>query len=71
MFAPNTYVIREASRADADALHRLAALDSRPVLRERVLIGELDGVPAAALSLADGRVVADPFRRTDGLVAQL
>ncbi len=29
------------------------------------------GSPAAALSLSDGRVVADPFRRTDHLVACL
>jgi hypothetical protein len=29
-----------------------------------VLIGELDGSPAAALSLADGRAIGDPFRPT-------
>ena len=33
--------------------------------------GDLAGIPAAALSLSDGRVVADPFRRTDHLVASL
>lgn len=37
----------------------------------RWLPGEIAGCPAAALSLTDGRVVADPFRRTDHLVACL
>jgi hypothetical protein len=29
-----------------------------------VLIGEINGAPAAALSLADGRAIGDPFRPT-------
>ena len=69
MFAANTYKFRLATEDDADALRRLAELDSRAPLAGRVLIGELAGSPAAALSLDDDRVVADPFRRTDHLVA--
>jgi len=69
MFAANTYKLRLATEDDADALRRLAELDSRAPLAGRVLIGELAGSPAAALSLDDDRVIADPFRRTDHLVA--
>jgi hypothetical protein len=71
MFAANTYVIRMSTEKDSAAVRRLAQLDSRPQLTGRALIGELDGEPAAALSLGDGRVVADPFRPTAQLVACL
>jgi hypothetical protein len=71
MFAPNAYRIRFASREDAETLNRLAERDSQQPLVGRVLIGQLDGTPAAALSLHDGRVVADPTRRTDHLVTEL
>lgn len=71
MFAANTYKLRIATENDADALRRLAELDSRPPLAGRVLLGEIAGSPAAALSLDDDRVIADPFRRTDHLVACL
>jgi hypothetical protein len=40
-------------------------------VRRAALIGDVDGVPAAAISLADGRVVADPFRPATGLTAHL
>ncbi len=36
-----------------------------------MLIGERDGTPAAALSLSDGRVIADDSPRTDHLIANL
>jgi hypothetical protein len=71
MFAANTYKLRLATEEDAEALRRLAELDSRRPLAGRVLIGEIAGSPAAALSLDDDRVIADPFRRTDHLVACL
>ena len=57
--------------ADASTLAFLAALAGEPPLALPALIGDVDGVPAAALSLADGRVVADPFRPTSGLVRHL
>ena len=41
---------------------RLAALDSSPVLEGEVLVAFVDDEPWAAISLHDGRVVADPFR---------
>jgi hypothetical protein len=71
MFAGNTHVIRLATDEDAVALRRLAELDSQRPLAGRVLIGEIDATPAAAFSLADGRVIADPFRNTVSLVSYL
>jgi hypothetical protein len=54
--------IRPATAADARALARVAALDSQRPLAAPVLLAEEGGVAVAAISLADGRVVADPFR---------
>jgi hypothetical protein len=71
MFAANTYVIRMTTDDDVRALRRLGELDSQAPLAGRALIGEIDGTPLAALSLDDGRVTADPFRRTEHLVACL
>lgn len=71
MFSSNTHTIRRATEADAPALRRLAALDSHPALAPPVLIGELDGAPAAALSLANGRLAADPFLPTGALAVHL
>jgi hypothetical protein len=70
MFA-DTYVIRMTTDEDARALRRLGELDSQPPLAGPALICEVNGTPAAALSLGDGRVTADPFRRTEDLVAFL
>jgi len=71
MFAPNLFTIRLATEADAAALIRLAALDSQRPLTGRAVVGELDGAPAAAISLEDGRTIADPFRPTASLLAHL
>jgi hypothetical protein len=66
-----TVTVRFASPQDARALERLAALDSRPVPAGEALVAELDGELAAALSLADRRALADPFRPTAELVGLL
>ena len=71
MFAANTYRIRLATDDDTDTLRALADRNSEQRLDGRVLIGEIDGVGAAALSLSDGRVIADSSRRIDHLVANL
>jgi hypothetical protein len=68
MYPANAYVIREATPADDDALRRLAELDSKEPLSGRVLIGEIQGEPAAAASISDGRIVSDPSRATHFLV---
>jgi len=67
VFAANAHRIRPATDADAESLARLAMLDSQQPLAGRILVGEIGGAPAAALSLTDGRAVADPFRRTGTL----
>jgi hypothetical protein len=64
MFHANAYIIRHAIAADERAIAELAELDSQRPLIGPALIGEIDGQPAAAISLADGRVVADPFQAT-------
>ena len=57
MFASNTYVIRSVARQEP--------------LTGPALVGEINGRPAAAISLADGRVISDPFSSTASLVALL
>jgi hypothetical protein len=57
--------VRPARYSDYDALERLAALDSaRPLAGGQVLVAEVDGRLIAAVSLHDGRAVADPFERS-------
>ncbi len=63
--------IRRAAAGDGPALARLATLDCARPLAGEILLAEVCGQPAAALSLADGRVVADPFRPTAELVGLL
>ena len=58
MFSATRYVIHHQA-------------DGRDPLRGPALVGEIDGRPAAAISLADGRVVANPFQQTAQLVALL
>jgi hypothetical protein len=60
--------IRHAFPDDALALLRLAALDSREPPAAPALVAEVGGELRAALSLRDGRVIADPFQRTQALV---
>src|SRR3954453_15124775 len=54
--------IRPAHYADASALARLAALDSRrPLAGGQVLVAEFEDRIIAALSMHDGRAIAAPF----------
>jgi hypothetical protein len=71
MFSSDTYFIRQATADDESLLLRLSVLDSKRILTTPALIGEIAGEPAAAISLATGRVVADPFVSTAALVAHL
>jgi hypothetical protein len=71
MFSATTHVIRPATPQDDITLRSLAALDSQRPIASPVLIGERDGRPVAAISLADGRLVADPFVPTAQLAALL
>ena len=67
MFPADAYIIRLATEQDAATLRRLAALDETKPLTGRILLGELDGEPAAALSLKTGATIADPFQATENL----
>jgi hypothetical protein len=48
---------------------RLAALDCARPPRAPVLVAEIGSEILAAVSMTDGQVVADPFRRTAEIVA--
>ena len=63
--------IRQATSADQFALRRLAALDDRAALRGEILLAEQAGEVRAALSLDDGRSIANPFAPTAALVEML
>jgi hypothetical protein len=54
--------IRRAHAEDAQALNTLAIIDSALPLTGDVLVAQLDGSDVAAISLTDGRSIADPFR---------
>ncbi len=64
MSAFSSPIVRPATERDAVALGRLAELDSAPPLVGDVLLAEESGVVVAATSIADGRMIADPFRLT-------
>ena len=64
-------LIRSATAADADALARLAALDSRGLPAAPHLVAIEGDQLIAAVSTRDGDAVADPFTRSDGAVELL
>ncbi|MGI8921379.1 MAG: hypothetical protein ACR2HD_06850 [Solirubrobacteraceae bacterium] len=67
-----TISLRPAQPEDEHQLARLAELDgATDPLEQPAIIAEEDGVVRAALSLRDGRVVADPFAATMDLVELL
>ena len=54
--------IRLAELGEEAAIERLAQLAEHPVPAGRALVAEVDGELWAALSLATGKLVVDPFR---------
>jgi hypothetical protein len=63
--------LRLARAGDTPAVHRLADLDDAQDLEGQVLLAVVDGEAVAALSLADRRVVANPFVGTQDAVTLL
>ena len=63
--------IRTANVADGEALRLIAERDSSTVPDGDLLLAELDGEAQAAIALATGDVIADPFRQTAELVRML
>lgn len=69
--ANSTVTLRYAVFDDAPDLLRLAQLDSAEPLADPILVAEVSGRLTAALSLAEDRVIADPFVHTAGTVELL
>ena len=67
MFSANTYRIRLATAADADTIQGWGGAP----LTGQVLIGEIAGAPAAAMSLSDGQTASDGSAGTDHLLANM
>ena len=63
--------IRHAEPGDDAAIAILSERDSAAPPRGPRLIAEIDGVAMAAMSLAEGTCVADPFRPTADIVEVL
>ena len=60
MFPTNSHVIRPATLADEHALRRLAHADGRTPLGGRILVAEVRGEIAAAISRDEHRTLEDP-----------
>ena len=63
--------LRLCKAADDDALERLAALSERPLPFGRLVVALVDGALAAAMPVAGGHVLRDPFVPTSHLVPLL
>ena len=63
--------VRLAADGDRSSLEGLARLDAASVPAGLILVAEFDGELVAALSLENGRAIADPFRHTDEVVREL
>lgn len=68
---PQGISIRFAGPADQEDLRRLALLDSAGKSEGDALVAEVDGRILAALPLARGRVIADPFEPSAELASLL
>jgi hypothetical protein len=69
--ATHVLALRMAGTDEAALVRRLADLDGAPALEGPALLAVIDGEPVAAISMADSRVVADPFVPTQEAVALL
>ena len=67
----HTIALRLACPDEAATLRRLAELDEAPAPEGEVLLALIDGDAVAALSLDDGRSVANPFVPTADALALL
>jgi hypothetical protein len=64
-------VLRLCNVHDDEALERLAVFEGRPSPRGRYVLAEVDGEVVAALPLAGGEPLSDPFRPTAHLLPLL
>ena len=66
MTTPITF--RPSTESDELALRRLAELDSASPMAGEVFLAEHDGHALAAVSVDEGRAIADPFEPTAQVV---
>jgi len=71
VFPANLHPIRPATADDAMALRRLAAASDASPLTGHVLVAEVDGAVAAAISRDERRTIADPALAPSYLTALL
>ena len=64
-------LVRRATSGDLSRIRTLALLDDRRIGEGPYLVAEIADEMLAAMSLASGTVVADPFRRTRDAVELL
>jgi hypothetical protein len=63
--------IRAARAEDKGEIARVAARDTHELPEGKLLVAMVGSDVRAAISLADGTIIADPFHRTAELVAML
>jgi hypothetical protein len=71
MTSTSTIILQQATAAEDAALRELSQLDSARTVSRPALMAVVDDKLLAAISLRDGRVVADPFAATEAAVALL
>jgi hypothetical protein len=71
MTSTSTITLQQATAAEDAALRELSQLDSARTVRRPALMAIVDDRLIAAVSLRDGRIVADPFAETEDAVALL
>jgi hypothetical protein len=71
MTSTSTIILQQATAAEDAALRELSQLDSARTVSRPALMAVVDDKLLAAISLRDGRVVADPFAQTEAAVALL
>ena len=71
MTASTIIAFRPATADDDRVLRDLSELDSHRPLSRPAVLAVVDGAPVAAVSLSSGEIVADPFTRTEDVVALL
>jgi len=71
MLDSSTISFRSATEDDDRLLRDLSELDSASPVQRPAVLAVVDGLPVAAVSLTDGRIVADPFTRTEDVVTML
>ena len=71
MLDSSVIAFRSATADDDRVLRDLSELDSSSPVQRPAVLAIVDGDAVAAVSLSDGRIVADPFTRTEDVVTML